>query len=218
MTAPLLRYQGALLLRSQRWLAPLLLYAAVLVVGFRPGDRVLDSLGYAAAPLVPVTAWLVRVCVTVEPDAARDCAAAAAGGPARLHAAALLTAVDCAVPAGLAAVLGVLLLGDPGRTNLLAAALAGVSAVLVCVLTGAAVGALCSRPLLRAPGYAIPAAVLGSLLALVADGSPAQAAVSALVGGAPSGTVVLSPVPPAAALLLAAAAGAVACRLSARRG
>ncbi|MEU3908017.1 hypothetical protein AB0F20_30105 [Streptomyces goshikiensis] len=96
MTA-LLRYQGALLLRSQRWLAPVLLYAAFLAVGFRPGDPVPDSLGYSAAALVPVTAWLVRTCLSVEPDAARDCAAAAAG-PVRVHAAALLTGLVSMVP------------------------------------------------------------------------------------------------------------------------
>ncbi|MBW5484945.1 ABC transporter, partial [Streptomyces bambusae] len=89
MTA-LLRYQAALLLRSQRWLAPVLLYAAVLAVGVRPGDPVADSLGLAAGGLLPVTAWLVRLCLTGEPDAARHCTAAAAG-PVRVHAAALLT-------------------------------------------------------------------------------------------------------------------------------
>ncbi|NED90862.1 ABC transporter, partial [Streptomyces sp. SID11233] len=66
MTA-LVRYQAALLLRSQHWLAPVLLYLAFLGVGIRPGQPVLDSLGYAAAGLLPVTAWLVRICVGQEP-------------------------------------------------------------------------------------------------------------------------------------------------------
>ncbi|MET8748454.1 hypothetical protein ABZW32_00005, partial [Streptomyces sp. NPDC004667] len=68
MTA-LLRYQAALLLRSQRWIAPLVVYAGFVAVGIRPGDRALDSLGYAAAGLVPQTAWLVRICVSAEPPA-----------------------------------------------------------------------------------------------------------------------------------------------------
>ncbi|MGT2530999.1 hypothetical protein ACU4GG_31035 [Streptomyces nojiriensis] len=42
MTA-LLRYQGALLLRSQRWIAPLVVYAAFVAAGIRPGDPVPDS-------------------------------------------------------------------------------------------------------------------------------------------------------------------------------
>ncbi|MCX4540704.1 ABC transporter [Streptomyces sp. NBC_01565] len=212
MTA-LLRYQGALLLRSQRWLAPVLLYAAFLAVGFRPGDPVPDSLGYAAAALVPVTAWLVRICVTVEPDAARDCAAAAAG-PVRAHAAALLTGLGWGFGAGVLGAVAVLLLGDRAGTTLPAAALAGASAVLVCALTGAAVGALCARPLLRAPGYAVGAAGLGCLLALVTAGSPARVAVSALVGGSvalPLGAL-------AGAAVTACAAGVAACLVAARRG
>ncbi|MET9320629.1 ABC transporter [Streptomyces sp. NPDC003038] len=216
MTA-LLRYQGALLLRSQRWLAPLTVYAAFLAIGLRPGDPVLDSLGYAAAGLVPQTAWLVRICVTDEPDAARDCAAAAAG-PVRVHAAALLTALVGALLAGAAGAATALLLGDRTGPGLAPAALAGAIAVLVCALTGAAVGALCSRPLIRRRGYAVLAGGLGSLLAWALAVSPARSAVSALVAAARSGTVPLPLTALAGALLLAGGAGATACLVSARRG
>ncbi|MEW2554575.1 hypothetical protein AB0957_22925, partial [Streptomyces zhihengii] len=78
MTA-LLVYQELLLLRSQRWLPPVLLYAAFLAVGVQAGGPVLDALGWAAAGLLPATAWLVRVCATQEPAAARHVTAAAAG-------------------------------------------------------------------------------------------------------------------------------------------
>lgn len=71
MTA-LLRYQAALLVRAQRWLPPFILYAAFLAVGVRSGQPVLDSLGYAAAALLPVAAWLTRICAEGEPPAARD--------------------------------------------------------------------------------------------------------------------------------------------------
>ncbi|QHY98984.1 hypothetical protein SSPS47_28170 [Streptomyces sp. S4.7] len=78
MTA-LFRYHTAMLLRSQRWLPPVLLCAIFLAVGVRSGEPVLDSLGVAAAALLPVAAWLVRICVTQEPDAARVVTAAASG-------------------------------------------------------------------------------------------------------------------------------------------
>ncbi|MEU9144811.1 ABC transporter [Streptomyces sp. NPDC048349] len=216
MTA-LLRYQCALLLRSQRWLAPLAAYAAFVAIGIRPGDPVADSLGYAAAGLVPLAAWLVRICVAHEPDAARACTAAARG-PLRVHAAALLTALAGALLPGTAAAAAALFLGDragaaPGR-----AALAGALAVAVCALTGAAVGALCSRPLVRRRGYAVAAGSIGSLLALVLAGSPARGAVSALVAGARAGAVPLPLTALAGALLLAGAAGAAACLAAARRG
>ncbi|MFD8985865.1 ABC transporter [Streptomyces sp. NPDC059564] len=215
MTA-LLRYQAALLLRSQRWIAPLVVYAAFVAVGVRPGDPALDSLGYAAAGLVPQTAWLVRICVTAEPPAARAVAAAAAG-PLRVHAAALLTALAGALSAGVAGAAFALLCGDLAGHSPLRAALAGAVAVAVCALTGAAVGAVCSRPLVRGRGLAVLAGGLGSLLAWVAAPSPARRAVTALVESARTGAVPLPLGSLAGAVLLAAAAGTAACLLSARR-
>ncbi|WP_371588677.1 ABC transporter [Streptomyces virginiae] len=215
MTA-LLRYQGALLLRSQRWLAPLIAYAALVAVGIRPGDPVADSLGLVAAGLVPAAAWLVRICVSVEPDAARACTAAAAG-PVRVHAAALLTASTGALLAGAAAAAVALLTGDRSGTDPGRAALAGALAVAACALTGAAVGALCSRPLVRRRGHGILAATLGSLLALILAVSPARGVVSALVTAGRSGPVPLPLTALAGALLLAAGAGAAACLVAARR-
>ncbi|MFG2229687.1 ABC transporter [Streptomyces sp. NPDC048723] len=196
MTA-LLRYQGALLLRSQRWLAPLITYAAFVAVGIRPGDPVLDSLGFTAAGLVPATAWLVRICVGVEPDAARACTAAAAG-PVRVHAAALLTASAAALVAGAAAAAVALLTGERAGA-------------------GPGAAALCSRPLVRRRGYAVLAGTLGSLLALVLAVSPARGAISALVTAGRSGTVPLPLTALAGALVLAAGAGTAASLAAARR-
>ncbi|GAB2598094.1 hypothetical protein GCM10027168_33760 [Streptomyces capparidis] len=221
MTA-LLRYQTALLVRSQRWLPPVLLYAAFLAVGVRGGEPVLDSLGYAAAALLPVAAWLVRVCVTNEPAAARACAAAAAG-PARVHLAAVLAALLASTALGAAGALLVTAIGDPHAKGgqepvpLPGAAAAGLLTVLTCALLGTAVGAACNRPLLRAPGWAVPSTVVAALLVLVAGASPANAAVEGMVTASDSGTVTLPWLPLALAAALAAASTATACALAARR-
>ncbi|AQS66960.1 hypothetical protein [Streptomyces pactum] len=221
MTA-LLRYQAALLLRSQRWLPPVILYAAALGIGVQGGQPVLDSLGWAAAVLLPVAAWLVRICVTGEPPAARGCVAAARG-PARAHLACLLVALGAAVVLGAAATVVVTLISDPVSTDHgtrvppLAAGGAGLLAALVCALLGTAVGALTAWPLLCSPGRAVPALLLAALLALVASGSPARAAVGGLVTGSRSGTVPLPLFPLAVAALVTAAAAAAACALSSRR-
>jgi hypothetical protein len=221
MTA-LLRYQAALLVRSQRWLPPIIMYAAFLGIGVQSGQPVLDSLGYTAAALLPVAAWLVRICVTVEPPAARACVAAAAG-PGRAHLARLLVALIAAMVLGTAATLVVTLISAPASTDnrtrvaLLPAAAAGLLAALACALLGVAVGALTNWPVLRSPGRAVPAMLLTALLSAVATGSPAQAAVSGLVAGSQSGKVPVPLVPPAAAAVLAAAAIAVACALTSRR-
>ncbi|MFJ4876381.1 ABC transporter [Streptomyces sp. NPDC088745] len=220
--APLTGYQLALLARSQRWLAPVLLYAAFVAVGVQGGQPVLDSLGYGAAALLPVAAWLTRLCVTGEPPAARHCAAAAAS-PARTHLAALLTAFGCAAALGALATAFVVLVSrwadtdGQVRINPLSAAGAGLLAVLTCALLGTAVGALGSRPVLHGTGWSIALTAIGSLLALVTAGSPARLAVNALVDGSHSGAVVLSPVPFAVAVLLTGAVGAAVCALSSRR-
>ncbi|WP_329214989.1 ABC transporter [Streptomyces sp. NBC_00683] len=218
-----MRYQAALLVRSQRWLAPVLLYAAFLGVGVRAGQPLLDSLGYAAAALLPVAAWFVRLCVTQEPPAARTVAAAAAG-QSRVHCAALLTALGSALALGVVADGVVLLISKPVSTDntvdipILPAACAGLLAAVCCALLGAAVGALCSRPLLHHRGWSLAATVSGSLLALVAPGSPARYAVTSLVTGSSAGTVPVPVLPLAGAAVIAAAVAAVTSRLTSLRG
>nr|WP_042804192.1 hypothetical protein [Streptomyces sp. C] len=215
MTA-LLRYQGALLLRSQRWIAPLVVYAAFVAVGVRSGDPALDALGYTAAGLVPLSVWLVRLCVTAKtPGGPRRLRRAA--GPVRVHAAALLTALAGTLLAGAAGAAYALLAGDLTYQPPAATALAGAVALAVCALTGTAVGAVCSRPLLRGRGRAVLAGGVGSLLAWVLAFSPARSAVSALVGAARAGTAPLPLGALAGAVLLAGAAGTVACLVSTRR-
>ncbi|MEU8850166.1 ABC transporter [Streptomyces sp. NPDC048564] len=218
----LLSYQTALLARSQRWLPPFILYAVFLGIGVSSGQPVLDSLGYTAAALLPVAAWLVRICVTNEPPAARSCVSAAVG-PGRAHLAALLVALTAAAVLGTLATLVVTLISDPvsadhqTRVPRLPAGAAGLLATLACALLGTAVGALTTWPLLRSTGRAVPAMLLAALLSVVVTGSPAQAAVSGLVTGSRSGTVPMPLLPLAAAALLTAAAIAVACALTSRR-
>lgn len=90
----------------------------------------------------------------------------------------------------------------------LPAGAAGLLAAPVCLLTGATVGALFSRPL---AGIA-----LFALLALV-TGSPAKAAVSAPVTGSRAGAIHPPGLPLAAAALVAAVAAGI-CVLGVRRG
>jgi hypothetical protein len=221
MTA-LLRYQAALLVRSQRWLPPVILYAAFLAIGVQSGQPVLDSLGYTAAALLPVSAWLMRICVTNEPPAARSCTGAAAG-PGRAHLACVLVAFSAAALLGTVATGLVTMISAPTSTDhqtrveSLPAAGAGLLAALACALLGTAVGALTNWPLLRSPGRAVPALLLGALLALVVAGSPARIAVTALVDGSRRATVPVPVLPLLAAGLLAAAATAGACALTTRR-
>ncbi|GAA2612176.1 ABC transporter [Streptomyces tubercidicus] len=219
----LLRYQTALLIGSHRWLPPVILYAAWLAISVRGGDPLLDGLGYAAGGLLPAAVWLTRTCVTNEPSAARNCAAAAAG-PGRAHLAAVLTAAGTALLLALVGTALVVLVSDPRSTGhqvavpVLPAAFAGLLAALVCLLMGTALGALSNWPVLRSTGWSIPTGLVAALLLLVLGASPANAAVSGLVTGSLHGTISIPWLPLIATLLIAAAATAVACALSSRRG
>ncbi|QNP69565.1 ABC transporter [Streptomyces roseirectus] len=216
------RYQAALLARSQRWLPPVLLYAVFLGVGVQGGQPILDSLGYAAAALLPVTAWLVRICAGHEPSAARSVVAAAVG-PARAHLGAVLVGAGAGLAIGLVGTLVVTWISDPvsadhqRRVPVLDAAGAGVLAALACALLGTAVGVLSAWPVLRSSGRAVPALMLGALLALVVSGSPAQAAVSGLVTGSRDAVVPVPVVPVIVAGVVAVGVVAGACALVSRR-
>jgi hypothetical protein len=195
MTA-LLRYQAALLLRTYRWLPPLVLYVVLLGVGLSAGQPVLDSLGLAAAALLPAAVWLARGGLTAEPPAARACVAAAAG-PGRAQLAAAAVALAATTLLGATGVAVVAAFGDrhtnDGRHLVaLGPALAdGLLTVLVCALLGTAIGVLAAPPMLRRPGWASMAGAAGALLVLVTTGSPANAAVRGLVGGSNTGHVAL---------------------------
>ncbi|MFF0434525.1 ABC transporter [Streptomyces sp. NPDC004327] len=210
---PLLRYQAALLLRSQRWLAPFLLYAAYVGVGVRPGEPLPGSLGYAATALVPVAAWAVRICLNQEPPAARTVVAAAAG-PARAHLAAIVTASTAVLLVAVVTVLAVTAISRPHPGG----AAAGLLAAAACTFTGATVGTLTTRPLIPSRGWSLATLLLGSLLALVTTGSPAKSALTALLTTAHTGTLPLPWPALATALVLMTTATALACRLTARSG
>jgi len=183
----LLRYQTAILLRSHRWIFPLIAYGLLVAAGATspaPGSALLaaqstqlaQGLDWSAAMLVPVVAFLTRSMLTAEPDAARACVAAA--GPARAQLAALLTALGGGIVLGLG---GACL--TPFITGTAAAAVAhpeifaaGLLTAVVCLLVGSAVGALCNPPLLRHPGAAMLATLAAAIFALASDVSPASAA------------------------------------------
>ncbi|MEV6007193.1 ATP-binding cassette domain-containing protein [Streptomyces sp. NPDC051976] len=213
----LLRYEADLLLRSHRWLGPLLFYGAVMAIGVSGGQPLLGSLGYASALLVPVAAWMVRVCVTNEPPAARACVASAVGAR-RAQLGALVTAMGMSAVVGGAGTAVVLAVSGPHSDDLRttvpvgAAALAGLLAAAVSVLVGTAVGALTNPPLMRGTGWSLLTTALAAGAVLVATGSPAHAAVTGLVTGSRTGTVHY----PLLSLAVAAPAAALAAWISCR--
>jgi hypothetical protein len=185
----LVRYQTAILLRSHRWVFPLVGYGLLISVGAASSMPLAEGLVWSAAMLVPAVAFLTRSMLTAEPDAARACVAAAAG-PGRAQLAALLTALGGGVLLAVAGACFDVLTAESvgehpgsGVTGKVAAAFghpgilaAGLVTAAVCLLVGSAVGALCNPPLLRHPGAAMLATLAAAVFALAAGVSPARAA------------------------------------------
>lgn len=217
----LVRYQAELLLRSHRWIGPLVAYTLFvwLVGGAGPGSEPLGaSLGWSDAALLPTTAWLTRQILTAEPGEARACIAAA-GGPRRAQLAALIAALAGGLVLGLGGVIFDLVSGRAGGGSAdYARTLAvGLAALVICAGVGSAIGALCNPPVVRTVAWAFLSTIGIVVAALVSSISPANAAIRA-AGAQPHSSA--WPVGPSliAALALLAASWAVSAVLAARRG
>lgn len=192
----LLRYQAAILLRSHRWVLPLIAYGMLILVGFAANTPLAEGMDWSAAMLLPLVALLTRSMLTAEPDAARACVAAAAG-PIRAQLAALVTALGAgAVLAAAGACFEVVTDQSvakhplPGVVSKISATaahpqilVAGLGTAVVCLLVGSAAGALCNPPLLRHPGLAILSTLAAVVFALASDISPASAALAGYGAG-----------------------------------
>jgi hypothetical protein len=206
------RHLASEVVRSQRWLPPLLLFAAVLAVLFG-GDPGPPPVPWAASALAlyPVAAWWTLVVAHVEDPARRTLTASAAGGwgPVAAATPAVALAGD-AVLVALAVVWPVVLGGYPYPPPTV---LLGVVAHLAAAATGTAVGLLCARPVVTRIGWSVLFGVVVVTVTAVQPWlPPVGTAVAALTG---------ADAPPVAsaglALLLAAGAGAVAWTVDRRR-
>lgn len=217
----LIRYQAELLLRSHRWIGPLVCYCLFVwfTGGAGPGGQALGAgMSWSAAALLPTAAWLTRMTLTAEPGEARACIAAASG-PRRVQVAALTVSLAGALVLGLGGVTYDVVAGQaPGGPAGWARTFAvGLAATLICAIVGSVTGALCSPPVVRTVAGGILATIGVVVAALVSTVSPANAAIRA-AGAQPHASA--WPVGPSliiAAVLLVGSWAASAV-LAARRG
>jgi hypothetical protein len=223
----LLRYQAEILLRSHRWIFPLIGYGLLIAVGAAGSTSLAQTLDWTGAMLVPVVAFLTRAILTAEPDAARA-AVAAAAGPVRAQLATLIVPLGGGAALALAATVFDVLTArsatpvpESGVFTKVSAAsahpgivVAGLLIALVCVLVGSAIGALLNPPLLRHPGVTMLATLAAVVLGLATDVSPAAAALAHTTAQASKPLAANWPGP--ASLAGAAAALAISWALSLR--
>jgi hypothetical protein len=216
-TVAVARYALAELLRSQRFLPPLVAYLGLLAVLHASPGPLLPGYGASAAALVPAGAWLTLCLHNAEDRVQAAVTVVNAGGHLRvllgrtygsIAGVLVLTAVALLWPALAAA-----------RVPAPADLAAGLCAHLVCGLTAVALGTCCARPLIGRQGHAFAAAVLLSVVVLVARPLTPVNETVRLFGAAPPrpSFAVLLPLVAGAAALTAAAV-ALALFVARRRG
>ncbi|MFI8459872.1 hypothetical protein [Kitasatospora sp. NPDC085464] len=205
----LVRYLSTVLLLSQRYLAPLLLFVGLAAVLTSSDSGPLPATYSAVAgAMLLSSAWLTMALIGLEDPPHRAIVVVGAGSHLRVLLGSVATAATwCLLLTG--AGLGLPLLFGT-HTARPADLLLGTEAQLVCAFTGMAVGLLCSRLVFRRQGYALVAALALLLAALLGRGvSPVNLLLTDLQH-APASTDVLGStavlVATAAALLAAATA------------
>lgn len=199
----LLGYRLAALARSQRWAAPSVLFVVVIAVtAWDDAGPLLSLYVICSATLLAAATWLGMATVNLEDPDQRAITLVAAGHRATLVSqagAALLGGVGlAAVGVALPVVVGhhtvtpeVLLLGFGGQ--------------LGCACVGVGIAMLCCRWVLPRPGYAILAAVLLVVLAVIVPGaSPVNPLLHALSSDHPAALLILALDAAAVAVLLGA--------------
>jgi len=181
----LVRYVGADALRSQRWLAPLLSYLAVLAVLDATSGPVRSTYATSAVLLVPVATWVTVVVNQSEDPVQTWITTTSAGSDTRLRLAKLVTAgLGCAALGAVAVVAPVLTTSHHWSATDLGL---GTLAHLLCGAVGVAFGALCSRPVIRRTAWAVLAATALSLADVLIPNAPPARQLLALLEAAHPG-------------------------------
>jgi hypothetical protein len=149
----LVRYGAADVLRSQRWVAPMLTFLAVEAVIAAGNGTVLPTYAVSAVVLLFVTTWITVVALNVEDPVQEAVIAVAAGSRVRPRVARLVVAFGFGlVLAAVALVTAPVVSSDGVSAAHLAA---GAGAHVLTVLAGVSVGALCSRPIVTRTAWAV---------------------------------------------------------------
>lgn len=155
----LVRYVWIDTLRSQRWVAPILCFGAVVATICTQAGSALPTYAISAAALLFIGTWLTIVTVNNEDPVQQSITIVCAGSQSRVRLAKLLVAFSVAAVLGLLGLIGPPLASSSGTT--VTDVLAGACAQLLTALTGVGLGSLLSRPLVtrRALAVLIGAAV-----------------------------------------------------------
>jgi hypothetical protein len=166
----LFRYAGVDLLRSQRWVAPVLSFAAIVAIISTQTGSVLPTYAVAAGALLFIATWIAIVTVNDEDPIQQSITIVNAGSQSKVRMAKLLFAFSIAATLGFVGMIGPPL-ASSSRTTI-GDVLAGASAQLITTLAGVALGALCSRPIINRRAWSVLIGFGNCLLTLIVPYAP----------------------------------------------
>ncbi|MDI3098763.1 MULTISPECIES: hypothetical protein [Streptomyces] len=206
----LVGYMVTVLLLSQRYLAPLLLFLGLVAV-LTSSDSGPLTATYASVSgaMLPCSVWLTVTLIGLEDRAHRSIVVISAGSHLRVLLATVATAATGCLLLTAAGLVLPLMLGahTPGLADLAL----GIAAQLTCACTGMAIGLVCSRLIFRRPGHALVLALVLLLAVLLGKGvSPVNIMLTRLQSASDSADV-LAPT----GALLAVTAGVLAAAVAA---
>lgn len=179
MTA-LVRYVGATVGRSLRWVAPFLVFVLCEVVLDSDVGDVLPTYALSAAALFFVATWLSVVVGNSESAVQEDVTVTAAGGRGRVRVAKLLVAyAGCLVLGGLGLVVPAVV--TSGRVSVTDVVAGGIAQALT-ALFGVALGSLCTRPVVDRTSWAVLVGAVVGLADVAVPQAPPIRQLLALLG------------------------------------
>lgn len=161
---PLARYVLSDLAHGQRWVAPVLLYMAAVLILDTGSGPLLGTYGDTAACLLPVAIWLTWVSANAEDPIQAGVTAVAVGGPTRARLAKLAVAALATLPLCAFGVVVPLALGNYSGAGGVGRIGAGLAGHVLVAWSGTAIGAWAGRPVLQRAGWVFVLAA-GAVLA-----------------------------------------------------
>jgi hypothetical protein len=172
VSSALVRYLASDVARSQRWIAPAVLFVAAVAILNADAGPLLTTYADTATCLLPVAIWLTVVVANSEDPTQAAITSVTVGGTTRLRIGKLLVAFLADAGLALVAVLVPVILQTSSGGTTVGDVAAGAVAHLLVAATGVAVGAWLARPLVGRAGWVFVIGVLVVLAQTVVPHAP----------------------------------------------
>lgn len=184
--AHLLRYLAADALRVGRWVAPGVVFLIVTASGTAVGGTAVGGFGLTATALFPISVWATVALLNSEDPTQAMITTAALGDPFTLRLAKLTLAYVAGQGLTALAIVWPLVTSHPATPG---DVLGGIVAHLLTSLAGVTAGSFLSRPILRAPAWALMLGIALFLAEILIPGFPPVRPIAEAFSDSPAVTV-----------------------------